>query len=323
MFISFLPIISNFHSLRKGSIISEKVFPIPNINISSEVNFTELNVAYYNSSGAMWQENIVIPNLIQWIGCNLTRVNGQDIKDGILDYMDILIFPGGEPPLYMAEVGVDGKAKIQEFLDNGGGYMGFCAGTFYASSYTSWKGLAGADPLLEAPDELLELYDGTAVGHIFEIVDFPVPGYAMTEINFETKNHMITNGQPDTMTFWYGGGPYFDLNGTDEVTVLGTYDVIDKPAMICFDYGQGKVFLSGPHPEFEEDDSRDGLDIWDAELNDVESDWPLLKEVIRWLATPSRNEIVPGYLLIFPVTLLVILVQYIRVKKKQTTIKLN
>ena len=310
--INMVPVISGSYSSGNILLNNNKSSNLP--RISSEVNFTEINIAYYNSNGTMWEDNIVIPNLIQWIGSNLTRVGGQDIKNGILDEMDILIFPGGEPPKYMDELGLEGKAKIQDFVEKGGAYMGICAGALYACSYVNWTGWLGADPIIDDREGFLHLFDGVGIAPIYEIVEFP--NKTMTEINIQNKDHMITKSQPDTMSFLYFGGGYFQPNNNEDETILGTYAITGKSAMISLNYGRGKVFLSGPHPEIEEDDSRDGFNDWDNELNDVESDWPLLKEVIRWLATPSRNISVPSYFFVFPVTILAILVLYIRVKKK-------
>jgi len=58
--------------------------------------------------------------------------------------------------------------------------------------------------------------------------------------------------------------------------------VTGTPAIVAFQYGQGRVFLIGPHAEFEEDSDRDGAEPI-PELEDEGSDWPLLLEAIKWL----------------------------------------
>ena len=76
--------------------------------------------------------------------------------------------------------------------------------------------------------------------------------------------------------------PYLQPHDHAEVTVIATYEITEKPAMIAFDYGQGRVFLSGPHPGIEVDSDRDGSAIL-QELSDEGSEWPLLLEVMKWL----------------------------------------
>ncbi|MFW9810216.1 MAG: hypothetical protein ACFFE6_12640, partial [Candidatus Thorarchaeota archaeon] len=46
------------------------------------------------------------------------------------------------------------------------------------------------------------------------------------------------------------------------------------------------VFISSPHFEYEENDSRDGTDYMD-EYNDPDSEWPLLLEISKWLVESS------------------------------------
>jgi len=51
--------------------------------------------------------------------------------------------------------------------------------------------------------------------------------------------------------------------------------------MLAFDYGLGRVFLIGTHPEIEEDSERDGVDFAD-ELDDQGSDWDLMRKATLW-----------------------------------------
>lgn len=52
--------------------------------------------------------------------------------------------------------------------------------------------------------------------------------------------------------------------------------------MVAFEYGKGRVFLSGPHPEIEVDSDRDGSNRFN-DLEDEGSEWPLLLAVMNWL----------------------------------------
>jgi len=52
--------------------------------------------------------------------------------------------------------------------------------------------------------------------------------------------------------------------------------------MVAFEYGKGRVFLSGPHPEIEVDSDRDGSNKFNT-LSDEGSEWPLLLAVMKWL----------------------------------------
>jgi hypothetical protein len=114
----------------------------------------------------------------------------------------------------------------------------------------------------------------------------------MAAIDIVNQDHPITSDVPERMTMYYQGGCYLNLTDDSDVTVLGTYNATGEVAIAACDYGEGRVFISGPHPEIEEDDSRDGIQFYDpqGELWDPESDWPLLREAIRWLTKSQQSE---------------------------------
>jgi hypothetical protein len=68
---------------------------------------------------------------------------------------------------------------------------------------------------------------------------------------------------------------------------LATYAENDESAMIAFEYDDGRVFLSGPHPEWEEDSARDNSIGWDAVFDDFGSEWPMMLKVSLWLLENS------------------------------------
>ena len=257
-------------------IVGFKNGTLHNLLLSRAGNLSGIRVALYNGSGA-WQYDIVaMSNLFEWMGCSVATVRGDDIKSGRLDNFDVLAWPGGYMPGYWEEVGLEGKSKIQDFVSSGGGYMGICGGAYYACDYWVWQGW-------KAEGELdLDLFPGVAHGPINEIAG----EYNMTRIDIVDRTHPITDSLPECMQILYYDGPYLQPYEDANVTILGTYDMAGTPAIVAFQYGNGSVFLTGPHPEVEEDSDRDGfaLDIgyWKT-FSDEGSDWPLLLEAMKWL----------------------------------------
>ena len=100
---------------------------------TEDTDLSNVDVAYYNGDGAWNISETILSNMTEWMGCSFTTVRGQDIQDGCLDDYDVLMWPGGHYPAYWGEVGPEGKAEIQEFVSEGGGYLGICAGAYYAS----------------------------------------------------------------------------------------------------------------------------------------------------------------------------------------------
>ncbi len=184
------------------------VFLNPHRSLAHDLS--DIQVAFYDGEGAWEYGRVVMINLFEWMGCNITMVRGDDIKKGCLTNFDVLYWPGGHYPAYWDEMGLAGKLAVQEFVQNGGGYLGICAGAYYACDYIIWKD----DPAFPAPtykvegDNLnLDLCPGVAIGPIFEIVDRPDPGYAMTRIDILNRSHPITVSLPEYMQIIYIGGP--------------------------------------------------------------------------------------------------------------------
>lgn len=247
-----------------------------------------IRVALYNGSGDSGAGACkacvrAMELMFEWMGCNVTRVTFDDIINGRLDGYDVLAWPGGDYTQYW-QVGPQGRAYIQKFISDGGGYYGTCAGAWWACDYMIWK----ADPAYPPPDYKVEgddlnldLFPGVAVGPIEEIGPFHTD--LVTKINIVNHDHPITRLWPNQITVFYVGGPELLPYQGANVTVLGLYDATGTPAMVAFGYGNGRVFLTGPHPEFEEDSDRDGFPP-EPGLTDPESEWPLMLNVIQWLA---------------------------------------
>ena len=69
----------------------------------------------------------------------ITRVRASDIRVGKLQGFRVLIVPGGSSKLGGTTLGADGRAVIREFVENGGTYVGICAGCYLASCQYDWS----------------------------------------------------------------------------------------------------------------------------------------------------------------------------------------
>ena len=283
-------------------------------------HLTGVNVAVYNSSGA-WQYSIrCIQNMLEWAGCISVNVSGQDIKAGCLDDFDILLWPGGDYVSYWVEMGLQGKVAVQDFISDGGGYLGICAGAYYACDYMVWMdddSYPPPDYKVEGDELNLDLFEGVAWGPIFDLAERPEPGYAMVQVNIN-HNHPITNDLPDTMQIIYSGGPYLvPYEQTDsEITILGTYDLTGQNAIASTTYGNGRVFLISPHGELEEDSNRDGYEPF-PEIYDEGSDWPLFYKAIEWLAFKTLEDVIETPYPFVPISIMIAVMALLLEKKKE------
>ena len=62
----------------------------------------------------------------------------DDIRAGKLTGFDVVMFTGGSGSKQAEAIGEDGRAKVKEFVEAGGGYIGICAGAYLACSGVSW-----------------------------------------------------------------------------------------------------------------------------------------------------------------------------------------
>ena len=70
----------------------------------------------------------------------LTLSELQDCYGGELNNLELLVMPGGSAYEIQDALGAAGKAAIRSYLDNGGNYLGFCAGGYYIAKGYYWKG---------------------------------------------------------------------------------------------------------------------------------------------------------------------------------------
>ena len=250
------------------------------------------DIAVYTDNGTgAWEDGIVaFENLLDWKGISHERITAPDINSvDLRPLYQAIYFPGGYALYYKLAIDENGLQNIRDLVNSGGGYIGICAGAYFASDSVYWE----EDGLLDYP---LDLFDGTARGAIDAIA--PWDNYAMTTLKMNPDNP-INEFEPATEQMLYYGGPVFVPHSGQQVDTIAVWAAWhDSLAAINFDYGSGRVLLLGPHPEIEEDSDRDSTDFA-QELDDVGSDWPFLWSAIDWLldrpiSYPPPSEIERG-----------------------------
>lgn len=203
---------------------------------------------------------------------NYRSFTAKQVLDGEMASSGIrlLIMPGGESWEYIAELGAAGEAKIKAFVNAGGGYLGICAGAFYATSHREGGQATGkyGIGLLEGT-----AYDGTALH---------TPPFIDGMMDFNMALHPLTHHLAAQFRIVMFGGPSLRYTAQEaankQISVLSRFQQIDEPAMVVFNYGAGRVFLAGPHFEIEEDRTE-----WGEDFKDPDSEWPLLLRLTKYL----------------------------------------
>ncbi len=254
--------------------------------VSADADF-----AIYTGPGS-WEPSIAsFKAFLEWKGLTWEEVNHRDINRGeLIGHFDGLFMPGGWAGTYNQRIRASGDQHIRDFVSGGGAYVGMSAGAFYACDVTIWEG-----DYLDYPSDM---FNGECIGPIPEIA--PWPDYTMTtmDINLNLEANQYEPAQRDVL---YYGEPYFVPYGGQTVETFATWIVPGNPVadgapgIIGVEYGAGRLLLVGPHPEIEEDDSRDNNNFGE-ELSDGPdgSDWPFLWTALDWTMN-NPISMPPGY----------------------------
>ncbi len=227
----------------------------------------DVRVAVYNDTGVLPSSATALLNMFQWMHAEVNYVNSTEIQQGVLNEYDIVVFPGGNPAYYSPDLGTIGRNAICQFIAGGGSYFGICGGSILGTN------------------SYLRLFNGYASGGVngsgVKIIEMAI---CRNSTGPDLSNEPLTRN-----VLYWNSGYFYSTNETYMSTVIpiSTYLQNDRPGMIACKYGNGTVFLSFPHPEYEENSVRDGTDYFDY-LDDSDSEWSLLMKVSLWLVNASR-----------------------------------
>ena len=127
----------------------------------------------------------------------------------------------------------------------------------------------------------LALINGTS----YEVEELESLTMTNVSINRECTSPDLSS-MPENMSVLFRTGRYILPNEGQELIYIANYTHNNLPAMVASCYGEGNVFISSPHFEYEENDTRDGTDYMD-EYNDPDSEWPFMLEITKWLVDSS------------------------------------
>ncbi len=228
---------------------------------------------------AVWGEthNMVVSSgialyaMFEWMNATVEYVNGEDIKAGVLSNFDLLAMPGGQVSAYYNALETDGIENIRQWIAEGGSYFGLCGGALFLTSSSRFG-----------------IYNGTR--------DLAVPGdYTSLHLTDMTINTTCEGPDlsdlPESISTLYWGSSYFIPDEGFDYIPIARYADSNTPGMIALQYEQGNVFLSSPHPEYEEGTNRDNTTEFD-EFNDPDTEWDFLLRIAIWQIESSASRAV-------------------------------
>jgi glutamine amidotransferase-like uncharacterized protein len=159
-------------------------------------------------------------------GNELTTKSTQAEIDAFFKNVKVWIMPGGYARNEIEAMSATLRSALKSFVQAGGGYVGWCAGAFAATSEVGTTGSPGL---------------GIMAGN---------------SAVYSTTSKQNSYGGSIEKTTWFSGirylylegGPYF-YNLPSSVEVIGRYDNNVSVSAVRSTYGNGRVFLTGTHPE--------------------------------------------------------------------------
>jgi glutamine amidotransferase-like uncharacterized protein len=172
-------------------------------------------------------------------GFDPVYVGDHDTDPKIFEGAVVWLQPGGYAGVAMQNMAPALKTNLKNFIKNGGGYVGFCAGAFVATSRVGTTNISGLGI---------------------------IPGG--TKLYGKGVRILKTNWQGSDRYIYWEGGPYF-RNMPSTVEQTASYPTGANGA-VRTTYGKGRIWVTGLHPEspkwWKDDSGYDDVDGDDRDL---------------------------------------------------------
>lgn len=177
-------------------------------------------------------------------GATITRLSPAEVGTADLSgRFDVIVFSGGSGSAQSRAIGEAGRANVRKFIEQGGGYVGVCAGAYLACAGFEWG---------------LGVLDARTVSNKWR------RGQAVLDLAPTPAARELFGDTPESFQVRYANGPIIQPLGRDDIpdytpvmtfineiaengTPVGVQ--IGSPAQAIGTFGKGRVFVSSPHPE--------------------------------------------------------------------------
>jgi glutamine amidotransferase-like uncharacterized protein len=176
----------------------------------------------------------------------VTRITSAEIQGGKLAEVDVLVHPGGSGGGQGKALGENGRKAVREFVNQGGGYLGVCAGAYLATNDYEWS---------------LKLIDAKVVDKLHW-----ARGKGPVQLALSPAGATLFNHTKPELTVEYAQGPLLarpewddpDVPNYESLAIFKTEIALKgapkgvmarTSAAVRAQYGKGRVFCFSPHPE--------------------------------------------------------------------------
>jgi glutamine amidotransferase-like uncharacterized protein len=199
-------------------------------------------------------------------GFEVVNISAKEVRDGGLDKFDVLIHPGGSGSGQAKALGDEGRQRVRQFVEGGGGFVGICAGAYLASAEYPWA---------------LKLLDARVVDD-----EHWARGVGEVKLRLPSAGRDALGTDQETAAIYYENGPLLgpaknaDIPDFESLAMFETeIRKNDAPigvmkgttAIARGEFGEGRVVCFSPHPE-----KTRGRESY-------------LTETVRWVAKPEQR----------------------------------
>jgi len=208
------------------------------------VHAEPIKVAIYNHSGDTARGPKNLKRLLDDSSrFQCETVTPEGIRENVLEGFDLLIVPGGSASKQANLLEESGRDRVREFVRQGGGYMGICAGAYLASSDYPWS---------------LHILNAKVIDRAHW-----ARGTGQARLTLTLSGQSLLKEQ-ENVEVYYGQGPLLGPDTKDSLPAyesLATYasEIAEKgapqgvmvgtTAIARTAYGQGRVICFSPHCE--------------------------------------------------------------------------
>lgn len=217
---------------------------------NAEVGITK--VAVFDDSGA--NEANVLKVLDGRAELLVRLVGRHDMQPRVLEQFDVVVFPGGSGSKQGKAIGEDGRENLRQFVRDGGGVLGICAGAYLCTSHYDWSlqlmNASVFNQSMEVPGKGRKSMwfrgPSTKVDVELTVRGAAVLGLAGTQSVRYQNGPILSPGENPSLPEFETWAFFRSENGIYEAqknTMVGT------PAIVTAEYGQGRVIAISPHFE--------------------------------------------------------------------------
>jgi glutamine amidotransferase-like uncharacterized protein len=173
----------------------------------------------------------------------IERLPAKEFATRDLSKFDVVIFSAGTASAQAKDIGDAGRQKVRRYVEQGGAYLGICAGAYLACAEFDWG---------------LQLINAHTISDKWQ------RGEGTVEMQLTSEGRKLFGKVEAPMKVRYENGPLigqFDREGMPPFRTLATYSteiaendspvgiMKDSPAMAEAPFGKGRVIIFSPHPE--------------------------------------------------------------------------